>query len=134
VSQESADTFSQAVEAFNRGGIEAALEHFDDEIEWWTPSDWLEDPVYRGHDGMRELVAYWNQAFDEFRLELVRTIDAGDQAVALAYQRGRMKGTADPIEQQLSYVAEAHGGKLRQVWVYLSWEEGLEAGKVNDPG
>ena len=72
-----------AIEAFNQGGVESALAFLDPEIEWWAPPEWLEDPVYRGHDGIRRLAAYWTELFDQYRLELVRIVEAGDDKVVI---------------------------------------------------
>jgi hypothetical protein len=52
-------------------------------------------------------------------------IDAGDRVVALLYQRGRIKGSANPIELKTGYVWTVRDGKGVHVQVYFSWEEAL---------
>jgi ketosteroid isomerase-like protein len=119
---------SGAIKAFNDEGIETALEYFDPEIEWVAPPEWLEDRLYRGHDGLRRLTAFWTQQFDEYRVEADRYIELGDNRVlALLHQRGRIKGSGDVIEGELGYLAQIQAGKLRKVHVYFSWEVALEA-------
>jgi ketosteroid isomerase-like protein len=127
MSQENVEVVRATFEAFNRQGVEAALPYFDPEIEWLGPPEWLEEGLYKGHDGIRKIAAVWTENFDEFRLDLEKAIDAGDHVVALAYQRGRIKGSGDPIEQPIGYDWEVGGGKAVRVQVYFSWKEALEA-------
>jgi ketosteroid isomerase-like protein len=132
MSEEIAAPLRGAIEAFSDTGIDAALEYCDPEIEWWAPPEWLEDRLYRGHDGVRELAAFWTQQFDEYRLEPEKFIDLGDdQVLALLYQRGRIKGSSDRIEQQLGYIAHIREGKLAEVHVYFSWEATFEAASLS---
>jgi ketosteroid isomerase-like protein len=124
VSQEEVSVVCEAIAAFNSGGgVEAALQYLDPNIEWIGPPEWLEDRVYEGHDGMRKLASLWTEQFDEYRLDLDRTIDAGDHVLALLHQRGRIKGSADEIEQPIGYDCEVRNGKWARVHIYFSWED-----------
>ena len=51
MSDEDLDLARVVIDAFNRGGIEATLDYADPEVEWWAPSGWMEESVYRGHEG-----------------------------------------------------------------------------------
>jgi ketosteroid isomerase-like protein len=128
MSDEVAAPLRGAIEAFNREGVEAALEYVDPEIEWWAPPEWLEDRLYRGHEGLRELAAFWTEQFGEYQLEPERFTDlGGDRVLALLHQRGRIRGSGDRIEQPVGYIARVRDGKLTEVHVYFSWEAALEA-------
>jgi ketosteroid isomerase-like protein len=133
MSDETAAPMLSAIEAFNQGGVESALAFLDPEIEWRAPPEWLEDPVYRGHDGIRRLAAYWTELFDQYRLELVRIVEAGDdKVVILLNQLGQIRGSGDRIEGPIGYVAEVRGGLVTRVDIYFSWERTLEAAGVSD--
>jgi ketosteroid isomerase-like protein len=126
--EETAAPLLNAIEAFNEGGVEAALPYLDPEIEWVAPPEWLEDPVYEGHDGVRRLAAYWTELFDQYQLELERVVDAGDdRVVILLSQLGQIRGSGDKVEGPLGYVAEIQGGLVTRVNIYFSWEQTLEA-------
>ncbi len=71
---------ADAVAALNRDGIDAFLEHFDPNVEWVTPPNWLEDRVPTGHDGVRTAVAQFGEQLDEFRIDLDRIIDVDQRA------------------------------------------------------
>lgn len=122
-----------AIEAFNEGGVEAALPYLHPEIEWWAPPDWLEDRLYRGHDGIRRLGAHWTQLFEEYRLRVERVIDTREHGtVILLHQLGRISGSADRVEAPIGYLAEIDEGLVTRVEVRFSWEATLEAAGLSD--
>jgi ketosteroid isomerase-like protein len=132
MSQENVEIVRSAIEAFNRDGVEAALAYLDTEVEWLGPPEWLEDRLYKGHEGIRSLALQWTENFDEYRLDAEQVIDAGDEVVALIFARGRIKGSAVPIEQMVSYLWQVRNGKGVRVQVYFSWDQGLEAAGLGE--
>jgi len=132
MSQDNIEVVQAIFDLFNRDGIEAALGYFDPEIEWLGPPEWLEEHLYKGHDGMRKIAAVWGENFDEYRLDLERLIDIGDELVVLVYQRGRIKGTGDVIEQPIGYEWYIREGRTVRVQVHFSWEAALEAAGLSE--
>jgi ketosteroid isomerase-like protein len=126
------DVVRQVVEAFNRGGVEATLRFFDPEINWVGPPEWLDDHLYEGHQGLRKLAGQWNENFDEYRLDPERFIDAGARVVALLLARGRIKATAVPVDQAVTWICQVSNRKVAHVQVYFSWKEGLEAAGLSE--
>jgi ketosteroid isomerase-like protein len=117
-----------AIDAFNETGVEAALPYLHPEIEWVAPPEWLEDRLYKGHDGIRRLSAYWTQLFDEYRVTPQRVMDAGDGRVLLLLQQeGRIIGSGDRVESPLGYLVEIHDTLVARVEIFFSWEATLEA-------
>ena len=128
MSQECAQRLRRVVEDFSAGGIDAALPHFHPELAWHAPPEWLEQSVYTGHEGLRDLAASWGQNFDEYRLDVERVVDlAGDRALALLHQRGRIRLSGSQVEQAIAWVAELRDDKLVRVDVFFNWEDGLKA-------
>ena len=127
MSQENVDVVRRALETFNREGVESALVYFDPEVEWLGPPEWLEEHLYKGHDGIRQIAALWNESFEEYRLDLEKLIDTEDAVVALLYQRGRVKGTPDLVGSQIAYVWAVRNGLTIRVQVYFSWDQALKA-------
>lgn len=123
-----AELLRRVIEDFDTGGIEAALAHIHPEIVWRAPPEWLEADVYHGHDGLRELVAQWSASFEEYRLDLERTVDLGaDRTLALLYQRGRIKDSGLQIEQPVGFVAVVRDRLLAEVDVYFGWDAAVAA-------
>lgn len=120
-------------DAFNAGGVEETLAYLDPELVWTAPPEWLEQRVYRGHDGIRELSSYWTENFEQYRLDLERVFELDDdRAAVLLYQRGWVKDSDTEIEQAVGYVVEVAEGKLTRVDVYFSWDATLEAAGLKE--
>ena len=130
---EDVEVVRAALESFNEGGVEAVIEYLDPDVEWVAPPEWLEEPVYYGHDGVRHVSAIWRETFDEYRLDLEEVIDAGDHVVALVTRRGRIKRSeGDPIEQRIGYDWTVRDGKGVRVQAYFSWEDALAAAEPSE--
>jgi uncharacterized protein len=127
MSQENVEIVRGVFEAMNRGGVAAAADLLDPEIEYLPSPMWPEASVYKGHDEMREFESLWTKQFDEYRLDLERTVDAGDHVLALSYQRGCIKGSTDQIEQPVGHDCEVRDGKVTRIRTYLSWAQALKA-------
>jgi ketosteroid isomerase-like protein len=84
VSEGDLEIVRRTIEAFNRDGVEAAIQYLDADIDWVAPPEWLEEPVYKGHDGIRRIASQWTENFDQYRLDLEELIDAGDRVLALS--------------------------------------------------
>jgi ketosteroid isomerase-like protein len=126
--EERAAPMLNAIDAFNETNVEAALPYLHPEIEWVAPPEWLEDRLYKGHDGIRRLSAYWTQLFDEYRLIPERVMDAGDgRVVLLLQQEGRIIGSGDRVESPLGYLAEIRDTLVVRVEIFFSWDATLEA-------
>ena len=116
------------VAAFNRDGIDAAIEYLDPELDWVAPPEWLEDRIYHGHEGIRRLAYMWTSQFEDYRLEPQEFIDlGGGRGVLLINQRGRIPSSNDMIEQPVGWIVEIRDGKLFRVEIFFSWEETLAA-------
>ena len=124
---ENVEIVRRTLDTFNREGVEAALVYFDPEVEWLGPPEWLEEHLYKGHDGIRQIAAVWNESFEEYRLDLEKLIDTEDAVVALVYQRGRVKGSPDLVGSQIGYVWTVRNGLTLSVQVYFSWDQALKA-------
>jgi len=131
--EERAAPMLNAIAAFNETGVEAALHYLHSEIEWVAPPEWLEDRLYKGHDGIRRLSAYWTQLFDEYTLVPQRVIDAGEgRVVILLHQQGRIVGSGDRVESPLGYLVEIRDRVVTRVEIYFSWEATLEAAGLSE--
>ena len=93
----------------------------------------MEQEVYNGHQGLRELNESWRQSFDEYGLDLERVIDlGGNRVLALLLQRGRIKAVGNPVEQAVGWIVEVLDGQLARVDVHFSWESALEAAGLSE--
>jgi ketosteroid isomerase-like protein len=72
--------------------------------------------------------------FDELRLDLETTLDAGEHVVALIHQRVHIRGSGSQLEHRVAWYLEVRNGKITRVHTYFSWEEALKAAGLDEPG
>ena len=85
------------------------------------------EPVYHGHEGVRQ---FWRDAlsvFGEVGLEVEEFIDAGDQVVAVTRERGVGRGSGVPVGSAAASVWTFARGKVTQVRVFDDRGAALEA-------
>ena len=90
MSQENMEAFKRGLEAGNRGDVETLLEVLDPEVAWRSALHALlggDATVYRGHDGVREMLGDLYEAFDEIHIEISEIRDLGDRLVAIGEAR-----------------------------------------------
>ena len=114
MSQENVEAFKRGLEAGNRGDVEALLEELDPEVEWHSALHALmggEQTVFRGHDGVREMLRDLNEAFGEIHIEISEIRDLGEGLVAIGRTRARGKESGAETETPLAFVTEVKNGK-----------------------
>jgi ketosteroid isomerase-like protein len=133
MSEENVEILRRAFAAFASGGLNAVLPFCSPEIVIYTLPDWIEEPVYRGHDGFCELVERWTEDFDDFELQVDELRDAGDGVVVwLGYNTGRIKGTKVPINQPVGGVQRFRDGLMVEIHYFPTWPEALEAAGLRE--
>jgi ketosteroid isomerase-like protein len=118
-------------DTWNRRDHEAVFAHYDENIEW-SMSDLVPvpdaEPVYRGHDGVREFWRTWLAAWEEVSYEGVEFRDAGDEVVALVRDQ-HMRGRTSGIDLTISYaqVWTLRDGKVIGARAYADQDEALRS-------
>jgi uncharacterized protein len=127
MSQENVEIVQRALEAFERGGLDATLRFYDAEVTWQEAEDEPEAETYRGHDGLRALVQKWLVPFDDLRIEPEEFIDAGEAVVMPYMFRGRERSSGNDIAAPETWVFSLRDGKICEVREYRRKTEALEA-------
>ena len=96
-------------------------------LDMSTFTDWLEKQTYHGYEGYIEFLGAWRSAWDALGFESVEWIDAGDDVVQVARQRGTPKGGGPKIEMVYAQVWTLREGKVVRMRLYSSKAEALEA-------
>jgi ketosteroid isomerase-like protein len=122
------ETVRNAFQTFSAKGIDAALSCFSPDVVWYPTDRWLDDSAYRGHEGIRSLVAAFSENFDDFRYDVHDVRDAQDGVVALVDMIGRIKHSGSEVSQRLGFVVSGfRDGTFREVRAFPSWHDALEA-------
>jgi ketosteroid isomerase-like protein len=112
--RENADAVLAAYAAFARGGLDRFVEHWTDDLDHraivGAPDD--RGPV-RGKDALRAYVQDWIDVFEDFRIEPVELIDAGDdQIVAILRFGGRARQSGVETDETFAAVFSIRDGKI----------------------
>jgi ketosteroid isomerase-like protein len=135
MSQENVDAFKRGLEAGNRGDVEGLLRELDPEVEWHSALHALlggEQTVFRGHDGVREMLGDLNEAFGEIQIEISEIRDLGDRLVAIGRNRARGKASGAETVTPFALVTEVRDGKTVSVRGYLDPKQALEAAGLRE--
>jgi ketosteroid isomerase-like protein len=85
---------------------------------------------YEGYQGIRSFWVDFFSAWDEFRTETRKLVDAGDQIVSVMRMKGRMHELeVDEIWSQLWTV---RNGRIVRVQAFASADSGLEAAGLSE--
>ncbi len=129
MSQENVDVARGAMDAWNRGDLEAWLATGHPDIEWISAvvaEVEGAERVYRGLAEMRRFWDEWHSVWD-LTIEISEARDLGDTVVLLGRMRTRGRASGVPLERPVAYVSEFEGGLIRKIRAYRDPEEALEA-------
>ena len=135
MSQENVEVFKQGVEAYNRRDADALIEQLDPTIEW-HPAIMVglggDTSVYRGHEGVRELLRETDETLAEIHVEFSEIRDLGDQVLAFGHLRTRGKTSGALTESPVGYIADFANGKVTRTRTYLDPGEALEVAGLSE--
>jgi ketosteroid isomerase-like protein len=134
MSQENVEIVRSALDAFARGGLDAAAEYWTDDIDHRSIPGAVDDrgPMH-GKDAVRAYYQDWLDTFDEFWTEPVELIDVGeDQVVSVLRMGGLAKQSG--IETNLTYavLTTIRDGKIARGREYATREDALEAAGLSE--
>ena len=129
MSQANGEAFKRVIEAYNRHDLGALLRELDTEIEWRPVLPVVlggDSTVYRGHDGVRQLLRDLDEVLAERRMDFSEIREAGDRVVATGSLRIRGKSSGARSESPFGCVAELRNGKAIRIQTYLDPSDALE--------
>lgn len=108
-------------------------EYLDEDFEFRLPGDYPEgEPVFRGREGVDQLVAMLGETWSEWQFEPERFLDAGDQVVVFARIVGRGKASGAPFELETTHVWTIRAGRAISVHAYRDRSQALEAAGLRE--
>jgi ketosteroid isomerase-like protein len=131
MSQENVEIVRRAFEAYTRGDIAAVLAVVDPKVVITQPLE-LGGSVQHGHAGLLEAFGMWPEEWDDYRTRLLRTVDAGEQVVVIAEQRGRSRQTGIELDAHFAYVMTLRERKVVHFRLFAHEEDALEAAGLSE--
>jgi ketosteroid isomerase-like protein len=125
MSQENVEKTRAYIDGYNRRDYDAAMRHFDRDIEWVLPEHQRADSAI----GKRGIIRFWeglDETFDELRLDAQEFVDAGDRVATRLRYFVRGKGSGVELESEMYHqVTTFRDGTIVRIEYVTSWEEAL---------
>ena len=133
MSEENLEWVREQWRIWTRDGIEGLTAVVDEDSVVYAFPGWVGKSKQVGPDGLRAMLAEWEEAFTEYEMELVEVHETGDRVVALVVQRGVTKEAEVAIVQRIGAVYSdfRENGAIGEVRWFPSWDQALEAGGLH---
>jgi ketosteroid isomerase-like protein len=112
VSAENVQLIRKLVAALNDRDLDALVEHIEPDAELYPLRAQLEGKVYRGLDGVREMLADFDQDWEYVQVDAEEFRDAGDEVVVLGRLRGRGRASGVELDVPMGFVWTLRDGKV----------------------
>jgi ketosteroid isomerase-like protein len=136
MSPENVEIVRGLYDAWARGDESAFLELFDPEIEVEvvsTDTDTVDFAgTYRGHAGLRTMLAGFWDFFDDPRVEVDECIPVGDEVIVAVHFYARGKRSGAEVDMHAGQVWTLRDGKAVRWRLFASRRDALEAVGLRD--
>ena len=127
MSQENVERTRRAVDAFNRGDLDAVRALVDEGVEVISRLAPIGVSGYHGHDGFLRWRQNLHEVFPDWHGEPLEVRDFGDFTMAAVHVRGHGGESGAPVDQVTWMVGEWRSGKLVRISSHATAAEALEA-------
>jgi ketosteroid isomerase-like protein len=136
MSQANVEVVRQIYDAVARRDSVTPFRFYADDIVWdlstWAAVVFYSRPVYRGHDGVRELWRETLAAFGEVDFQVEEVIDGGERVVAAIREREIGRASGVPVEARHTAVWTLADGKVTRMQIFSERPEALEAAGLRE--
>jgi ketosteroid isomerase-like protein len=111
------DTLKQGYEAYGRGDIDAAMENWNDDIQWENPNaQQLPYPgVTRGKDDVRKLLEEFPTYWERVEVSPDEFIEDGDTVVVLGHVEATGKETGREVKYPFVHIWRFSDGTVNRM-------------------
>jgi ketosteroid isomerase-like protein len=119
-----------AFQAFDRGDMDGVLQLCDEDIEITQPAELPGvSPRQHGHAGVLEAFSIWPEQWDDFRIEVLRLDDLGDEVMVTTRQSGRGKDSGVPVTMDFAFLFGFREGKVSEWRIFMHEAQARAAAK-----
>jgi len=125
------DVVRRSNDAFNRRDIDGVVALSDPEIEVEDIPALPEAQAFRGHEGLRELLALNWEPWEAVVVEAERLIEVDDETVLmLTRNRWTVRESGVEIVQERASIFTVRGGKITRARFYANQSDALQAAGI----
>ena len=124
MSQENVEILRQGYEALSRGDVDAVLEICDPDVEFHLPEGGINTGTLRGHRALKEFLEGYIDAFEPFRMEPERFLEADDQVVVVLRVVGRGRGSGLEVDVRPAHLWTMDSGRAVRIQAFTESEHG----------
>jgi ketosteroid isomerase-like protein len=130
---ENVERVERGLEAFNRTDAQAVLDFFDEDVEIYSSPSLANPGTYRGHEGFRQWLERWLEAWDGFTVEPLKVEAVGEHhVVADVHQYARGRGSGIDVEMRIGYMLDLGEERTRAFHLYPTLDEALTAARERE--
>jgi ketosteroid isomerase-like protein len=134
MSEEDVKIVRRAFEAWETRDDETTLALLHEEIAMYPAQDEPERGTVRGIPAIATYFEQWIEAFDDFRVEPLEFIDAGDCVVVPVHISGRLRGSDGEVAIDETHIYRVRDGKIAEIRDFRTRTEALAAADVTSEG
>jgi ketosteroid isomerase-like protein len=127
VSAENVEIIRRLVEALNDRDLDTLVAITDPDLELYPLRAQLEGKAYRGHDGLREMLADFDEDWEFVHLDGAEYRDAKDKVVVLGRLRGRGRASGIDLDVPMGFVWKLREGKAMHARTFSEQSDALRA-------
>ena len=129
MSEENVELVRLGFEAIARGDLALVEEFTESDAVMVQPPEVPDAKTYEGRGAIREAMQDWPTQWEDFRMDLVELIDAGDDVVvSVTRHRGRGRESGIEMDFEVFYVHRLRHGRLARLEMFFSREQAFQAG------
>ena len=133
MSQEWVDLVREGFESLQRGEMAVFDGMTTPDLVLVQPPEVPDAKTYEGRDAIAEAMEDWPKQWEDFRMDLIEILDAGDEvAVSVTRHRGRGRESGIEMDFQVFYVQRGRDGKLARMEMFFKREQALEAAGLSE--
>jgi uncharacterized protein len=135
MSQENVDAVKRGLDAFNCRDLDRLLEELDPDVEWHSAFPVLlggRRTVFRGHQGVRELIEQEDKVWAEYQVEVSEIRDLGDRVLGIGRVRSQGIESGIELDSPWCVLVDIRDGKGIRIRTYLDSEAALEAAGLRE--
>ena len=118
-------------ETFQSGGVDAAAEFWDPDVEWRAVEDAADDVgVIRGRDALRRYYEDWMDTLADLRAEIEEVLfESGDRVAVTVRNSGRGRVSGAAVQGRYYVACIVRDGRIVAGREYATREDALEGAR-----